>query len=267
LEPFHCTCDVATNPLPVTDSVKAPELNAALDGCSVDATGVGLEMIANDKAPESPPPGVGLNTVTVAVPEVLRSAAVIAAVNCAELTYVVARFDPFHCTCDDGRNAVPVTLSVNPPEPATAAVGAMTVADGAGFPIVKLRLADVPPPGAGLLTVTAAIPALARSVAVTAAVNCVELTYVVVRAALFQNTCDAAVKPPPVTVKVSDPALMVADTGMIEASTGSGLLVIVNDAGKDVPPPGVAFTTVTLAAPTLARLPAGIVAVSCVAPM
>ena len=43
-----------------------------------------------------PPPGVGLNTVTVAVPAVLMSAAGTVAVSDVLLTNVVVRLTPFH---------------------------------------------------------------------------------------------------------------------------------------------------------------------------
>ena len=174
--PFHCTCDVPINPLPVTDKVNAPELITADAGWSAEATGAGLEVIAKDMPPDSPPPGVGFMTVTVAAPDVLRSAAVMAAVNWAELTKVVVRFDPFHCTCDEARKPVPLTVMVNAAEFAAAAAGEITLSAGVGFPIVKLKPPDAPLPGAGFDTVTVATPALPRSVAVMATVNCVELT-------------------------------------------------------------------------------------------
>ena len=59
--------------------------------------GTGL-FTANDTAFDAPPPGAGLNTVTLAVPAVAMSANVIAAVSCVPLTYVVVRFSPFQRT-------------------------------------------------------------------------------------------------------------------------------------------------------------------------
>jgi hypothetical protein len=53
-------------------------------------------MIVKGSALDVPPPGEGLTTVTLAVPAETMSAAVIAAVNCVLLTYVVMRLDPFH---------------------------------------------------------------------------------------------------------------------------------------------------------------------------
>ena len=135
-----------------------------------------MEVIAKDIPPDNPPPGDGLITVTVAVPEVIRSAAVIAAISCVELTKVVVRFDPFHCRSEEVRKPVPLTVKVNAPELAAAEAGEIMLSAGVGFPIVKLKPAEAPPPGVGFVMVTLAMPALTRSVAMTAAVNCVELT-------------------------------------------------------------------------------------------
>ena len=56
--------------------------------------------------------------------------------------------------------------------------------------IVNVNEFDVPPPGVGFRTVIAAVPALAMSAAVIAAVNCVALTNVVVRALPFHCAVD-----------------------------------------------------------------------------
>ena len=58
------------------------------------------------------------------------------------------------------------------------------------------------PPGVGLVTVTAAVPAEAMAAAGMAAVNCVELTNVVVGAAPPKLTIEAATKFVPVIVRV-----------------------------------------------------------------
>jgi hypothetical protein len=51
--------------------------------------------------------------------------------------------------------------------------------------IVNVSALEVPPPGVGFTTVMAAVPTAAMSAAVMAAVNCVALTNVVVRALPF----------------------------------------------------------------------------------
>ncbi len=75
---------------------------------------------------------------------------------------------------------------------------------GAGFAavMVKLSVLEVPPPGDGLKTVTAATPALAMSPAGIEAVSWVALTNVVVRAPPFQRTTDPAMKLLPLTVRL-----------------------------------------------------------------
>ena len=56
--------------------------------------------------------------------------------------------------------------------------------------MVKVAGADVPPPGAGVITVTLAVPVAAISAAEMAAVNSTECTYVVVRGDPFQSTVE-----------------------------------------------------------------------------
>jgi hypothetical protein len=76
---------------------------------------------------------------------------------------------------------------------------------------VKLIAVDVPPPGAGLVTVTASMPVEAMAAAGMAAVNCVELTNVVGIAAPPKLTIEAATKLVPliVSVKAAPPATTV----------------------------------------------------------
>ena len=84
-------------------------------------------------APEVPPPGVGLNTVTEGLPAVAMSLAGIAAVNCAVLTKVVVLATPFQRTCELEMNEEPFTVSVKAPPPAVALVGEMELRTGTGF--------------------------------------------------------------------------------------------------------------------------------------
>jgi len=97
--------------------------------------------MTNAALPDVPPPGAGLVTVTCPVPTVAMSAAVIAAVNCVALTYVVVRLDPFQFTTDPLMNPVPVTVSVNAPVPAVALVGDSMLIVGTA--LVRLRVAPV----------------------------------------------------------------------------------------------------------------------------
>src|SRR5207253_2827922 len=111
-----------------------------------------------------PPPGGALNTVTRAVPAVRRSVAGIAALSCVGETYVVGRAVPFQRTTEPATKFVPVTVSVKPEARAWTRFGLSPVVAGTGFVIVNVCAFDVPPPGAGLTTVTCSVPAVARSV-------------------------------------------------------------------------------------------------------
>jgi hypothetical protein len=81
------------------------------------------------------------------------------------------RPDPFQFTVEPETKAVPFTVSVNPAPPAVAEVGLRPVVVRTALLIVKVWALEVPPPGAGFATVTEAVPAVAMSAAVIAAVN------------------------------------------------------------------------------------------------
>jgi hypothetical protein len=112
-----------------------------------------------------------LNTVTWAVPAAAISEAEIAVVSCVEDINVVVRFDPFQRTIEPATKLVPLTARVNPAPPEVADVGLKLEVVGAGLLIVSVRALEVPPPGAGVNTVTEAVPAVAISDAGIAAVN------------------------------------------------------------------------------------------------
>jgi hypothetical protein len=92
--PFQRTTELETYPLPLTVSVNAgPPLLAEI-GLMLFIFGVGL-LIVTVPGLEVPPPGVGVNTVTCAVPAAAMSADGIAAVTRVSETYVVVRLVPF----------------------------------------------------------------------------------------------------------------------------------------------------------------------------
>jgi hypothetical protein len=65
---------------------EAPPVPATIeDGELLATAGVGLEIV-NEIPVDNPPPGIGLDTVTMAVPGMAMSPARMAAVNCVELT-------------------------------------------------------------------------------------------------------------------------------------------------------------------------------------
>src|SRR2546427_697916 len=101
------------------------------DGATrVAAPGGTLLLMVNVSAPEVPPPGVGENTGTEAVPAVAMSAAVIVARSWVALTKVVVRALLFHCTTDPLTKFVPFTVSVNATPPAFVLVGDSEVTVG-----------------------------------------------------------------------------------------------------------------------------------------
>jgi hypothetical protein len=210
---------------------------------------------------EVPPPGAGFTTVTDAVPTAATFAAGTIAVSLIEETNVVARAEPFQLTVEVETKLVPFTVRVNEPLPAMVEVGLIEVMVGTGLLMLKVTEFEVPPPGAGLTTVTDAVPAVATLAAGTVAVSCVEETNVVVRAEPFQSTVEVETKLVPFTVKVNEPLPAVVEVGLIEVIVGTGLLMV-KVTEFEVPPPGAGFTTVTDAVPPVATLAAGMVAVS-----
>jgi hypothetical protein len=90
--------------------------------------------------------------------------------------------------------------------------------------MVKFTAFEVPPPGAGLVTVTGTVAAEAPAAAGIAAVNCVEFTKVVASAVPPKLTVEPATKFVPVTVIVTaEPAT--EPPGEIMFIAGVGLRV------------------------------------------
>ena len=164
-------------------------------------------------------------TVTFTVPAVTMSEADIAAVTCELLTNVVALPAPLKFTVAPDTNPTPFTVSVNAAEPAAALEGEIELSVGTGLLIANDTAFDVPL-GAGFVTVTVAVPAVAISAAVIAAVSWVALTNVVVLAAPLNFTTDVDTKPVPFTVRVKAAPPAVALVGEREVSVGAGLLMV-----------------------------------------
>ena len=87
--------------------------------------GTGLTPLVTVKfiALEVPPLGAGLVTVTAGVPVETMLEAGMAAVNCVELTNVVAVADPPKLTIEAATKLVPLIVSVKAAPPATAVFG------------------------------------------------------------------------------------------------------------------------------------------------
>jgi len=211
--PLNFTTDVATKPAPFTVSVNAAPPAVALVG-EIDASvGAGL-LIVNVCAPDVPPPGAGFVTVTFTVPAVAISAAGIVATICVLVVDVgVIAPPPPNFTVAPLTNPVPFTVSVNDPPPAVPLAGEIVDTVGGGFVTAKFTAVEVPPPGAGFVTVTGKLPTVAISDASTPAVTFVELTNVVDRAPPLKFTVDPLTKLLPFTVIVNAPELATALVG------------------------------------------------------
>ena len=191
--PFHSAVVPLPNPLPVSVRVNAASPAVALVGeiaVSVGtAAAIGVpEAIGKLRAPEVPPPGAGVTTITGTLATVAISAELTAVVSCLVLTNVVVRALPFQVIVEPFSKLLPFTVSVKAAPPAIAPAGLKLVNVGAGLFTAKARAVEMPPPGVGVKTVTGTLPAVAMSAAVIAAVSYVALTNVVVRALPFQRT-------------------------------------------------------------------------------
>jgi hypothetical protein len=174
---------------------------------------------------------------------------------------------PFHCTTDVLTNPLPFTVMVNPAVPALTELGVIDVRLGCGLFTVNVTALDGPPPGAGLVTVTAGVPAVTTSPAKIAAVTCVALTNVVTRGVPPKFTTDVIRKLVPFTVNVNapEPAITFVGESVVTVGTGFGAALILKFTEFDVPPPGVGLVTVIAGVPTLVTSVERIAAVNCVA--
>src|SRR6202047_5294195 len=119
--PFHSIAEPLTKLLPVTVSVNAGP-PAVAEVCESDVRMETGLLIVKVTVLDVPPPGVGLNTVTEAVPGLVMSPAGTVAVSCVALINVVVNATPFHRTIAPLTKLVPVTISVNAGPPAVAEV-------------------------------------------------------------------------------------------------------------------------------------------------
>ena len=82
---------------------------------------------------EVPPPGEGVKTDTLAVPEEIRSPAAMVAVSVVLLRKVVDRIEPFHCTVELDTKLAPVNVRVKADPPTVAELGEIDVSVGTGL--------------------------------------------------------------------------------------------------------------------------------------
>jgi hypothetical protein len=130
-------------------------------------------------AVEVPPPGEGFDTVTESVAVVATSVAGMDAVSAVALTKVVDRDFALKLTTELALKFEPLTESVNAGLPTATLVGEMLFKTGSGLLTVNVDAVEVPPFGAGFVTVTEKEPAAATLEAEIAAVSDVALMNVV----------------------------------------------------------------------------------------
>src|SRR5579859_5636132 len=114
--------------------------------------------------------------------------------------------------------------------------------------MLKTSAWDVPPPGAGLVTVTRAVPGTAISDAEMAAVSWVELTNAVVRMLPFQFTTELLTKFVPFTTRLNAGSPAVAFAGVVEVNVGRGF----DGSGFLPPQPSLKATDNTTPSTTIA---------------
>jgi hypothetical protein len=93
--------------------------------------GAGVIVKAREVA-DVPPPGLEVNTTTVAVPGLAIRLAGTLVVIWLVLRNVVTSAFPFHSTSEPGEKFLPVTVKVNAVPPACAVVGDIALSDGFG---------------------------------------------------------------------------------------------------------------------------------------
>ena len=124
--------------VPFTVKVNTGAPAVTLAGESEVMAGTGLvetELMVNTDTFDVPPPGVGLNTVILAVPATATNVALTDAVNCVALTKVVTNAVPFQLMTEPLIKFVPVMVSVNAGSPAVTLAGEMEDTTGTGFTV------------------------------------------------------------------------------------------------------------------------------------
>jgi hypothetical protein len=167
--------------VPFTVSVNAAPPATAEEGVRLVIDGTGLPAtIVKIMALDVPPPGVGLKTVTPAVPIAAISSGEIEVVSWLLLIKLVVLLELFHRTIEVLTKFEPFTVNVKAEPPGGIEAGERLVMDGEGLLIVKV-IESAGSLQSGLETVTFAEPPVAISFAWIEAVNVVLFTNVVCR--------------------------------------------------------------------------------------
>jgi hypothetical protein len=246
-------------------------VNPAPPGACVGDTeaivGTGL-FIANGSEFETPVAGAGSTTDTFIVAPVAMSVAGICTTTCPAVIDVGTKpvIEP-KFTVAPGRKPLPLIVNANDDPPAVAVVGEIEVTASTVLSIVNGSALDIPPPGAGLVTVTLMLVTVAISGAGIVTTICVVAREVGVSEPNDPNVTVAPVtKFVPVIVSGNAAPPAVALDWERLAIVGSGLFTV-NVWDPLVPPPGAGFVTVTLTGPAVAAPLAGTGTVNVVPPL
>jgi len=113
-------------------------------------------LMVNVSAPDVPPPGEGVDTLTGTEAAVASSLAAMSACSWLALTSLVVRTAPFHRTTEEATKPLPLTVSVNGPLPAIVEAGDRLVITGTGADVG--RALNVAVTVMFAFTVTAQVP-------------------------------------------------------------------------------------------------------------
>jgi hypothetical protein len=241
--PPNSTTDCAQKPVPVTVSVVFPLPAFTVAGVMLVTTGAGFVMVTEAVADRVGSARLAACTVTT-----LGAGGTAGAVYIPVLSTVpTVTYPPATPFTDHVAPwfVLPVTLAVN-----CCACPTTTVCAGGFTATTTTTLSgtapEVPPPGAGVVTATGRLPAFANCAAVTTAVNCVPLPYVVASAVLPNSTTDCAVNPVPVTVSVVFPLPAFTVAGEMLLTTGAGFMMLTVAVAESAAFATLAAVTVTV---------------------
>lgn len=145
--PPNLTTELFMKFVPLTVRVKAISPAVLLVGEILIRVGTGLGCALTVKLTEftETEPVAGLKTVIGNIPAEATSSGRISAVNWVELTKLVKRSLPFHCTNEPFAKPVPFTVKVNPPRPAFLLEGeSVVITAGAGNTTLRKTISLLP---------------------------------------------------------------------------------------------------------------------------
>ena len=135
---FQLITELPMKFVPFTVKVNTGAPAVTLAGESEVMAGTGLvetELMVNTDTFDVPPPGVGLNTVILAVPATATNVTLTDAVSCVALINVVANAVPFQLMTELLIKLAPVTVSINAGSPTVTLAGEMEDTAGTGFTV------------------------------------------------------------------------------------------------------------------------------------